>query len=105
MFSTGWNRDGVPGPDFTRFAFNADFSRAVGDVINLLGARMKMFLRARAGGQTRLGETLVADGGITMCEQFADFRSVLRGEGGDFIKIFYIHKICQRSKTFGCFEY
>jgi hypothetical protein len=64
VLPAGRNGDGVPGPDFARFVFDADFSRAVRDMINFLGTRMKMFLRAAADRQARLGEALVADGGV-----------------------------------------
>ena len=46
----GRNGDGVPCPDFVRLAGDADFSRAVRDEINFLGARVKMFLRAPPTG-------------------------------------------------------
>src|SRR5262245_28809752 len=53
VFLARRNRDGVADPHLAHFAFDADPSGAVRDVINLLGARMKMFLRARAHRQTR----------------------------------------------------
>src|SRR5674476_1192479 len=77
VFVSGRNGDGVPCPHLVRFVFDADFSGAVRDVINLLALGMKMFLRCAADGQARFGETLIADGGVTMREQFADFRCLL----------------------------
>ena len=53
---------------------------------------MKMLLRARAGGQSRLGQALIADGGIAVRQQFADFRAVLGDERRDLIQIFDVHK-------------
>ena len=87
----GRNGDGVPRPDFAQLARDADFSRAVRDEINFFRARMKMFLRARADGQPRLGEALVADGGIAVREEFADFRAVLGDESGDFVEVLDVH--------------
>jgi len=46
---------------------------------------MKMFLRACADWQSRLGETLIAYGGIPMRKQFADFRTVLCDERRHFV--------------------
>jgi hypothetical protein len=103
MFLAGWNGDGIPCSHFARFIFDADFPGAVRNVINFLGARMKMFLGRAAHRQPRLGETLVADGGVAMREQLADFRAVLGRERFDLIEVFYIHKFFWL-KTFGQLE-
>ena len=88
----GRKGDGVPRPDFAQLARDADFSRAVRDEVNFLRARVKMFLRARADGQARLGEALVADGRVAVREQLADLQAVLGDERRHFVGIFYVHK-------------
>jgi hypothetical protein len=91
MFATGRNGNGVAGFNVARFAFDANPSRAVRNVINFLGFDVIMFLRARAGRQTRLRQALVADDGIAMRQQFADFRTVLGDEGRNIAEIFNVH--------------
>ena len=91
MLLAGENRDGIARLNLSQLAFDADFSRSVGDVIDFLGDRMKMFLGGGAHRQACLGQALIADAGISMCEQLADFRSVFGDEGGSLVELFEIH--------------
>jgi len=86
-----WNGDGICGFDLTQFAFDPNPPRAARDVVDLLGVRMVMLLCAAAHRQARLGQTLVADDGIAIRQQFADFGTVLGDERRDLVEIFYIH--------------
>jgi hypothetical protein len=101
MFLPGRNCNGIARFHIARLAFNADFSSAVRDEINFLGARMIMFLCAGADGQSRLGEALVANRRIAIREQFADLGTILRDEWFDFIQIFNVHKFCAGQKLSG----
>jgi len=98
VFAAGRNGNGVTGFHVACFAFDANPSRAVGDVINFLGFDVIMFLRARAGRQTRFRQALVANDGIAMRQQFTDFRTVLRDEGRCFVEIFDVHNCLIRSR-------
>ena len=73
MLLAGRNGDGVAGADFAQFTFDANSAGAVGDVIDFFGFGMVMFLSAGAGGKAGFGEALVANGGIAVGEEFADF--------------------------------
>ena len=50
------------------FGFNAETAQAMGNVIDLLGSHMEMFLCAGTGGQTGFRKALIADSGITRRE-------------------------------------
>ena len=68
MFLTRRNGNGIAWFDFPGFVFDTDFSRAVGDVINFLGAGMVMFLGGGANRQAGFREALIADGGVSIRE-------------------------------------
>src|SRR5208283_5633832 len=87
------NGNGVAGFYVARFAFDANPSRAVRNVIYFLGLDVIMFLRARAGRQTRFRQALVADDGIAMRQQFTDFRTVLGEKRCKIVEILNIHGI------------
>src|ERR1700722_16928508 len=87
----GENRDGIARLVLPQLAFDADFSCSMGDVIDFLGDSMKMFLGGATHRQARLGKALLADAGISMREQFADFRSVLGGERSNLVELLNVH--------------
>lgn len=87
----GEDCDGVAGFDLADFPINAHPPGAVGDAINFLGVNVKMFLRAAARGQARFGQALIANGGIAVREEFADFRPVLGDERRDFVQVPDVH--------------
>ena len=51
----------VAGIDLTHFPFDADSPPAMGNLINLLGLGVEVFLRAASHGHTRLGQALIAN--------------------------------------------
>ena len=63
---------------------------------------MEMFLRRAADRQPRLGQALVADGGVAVRQQFADFRAVLGDERRDFIEIFHVHMFSPQASVLAC---
>src|SRR5256885_16006840 len=77
----GRDCDGVASFDFGKLAFDAHATLAVGDEIDFLGPGVVMLLGAGAGRKASFGQALVADGGIAVGEQFADFRTGFRDEG------------------------
>jgi hypothetical protein len=93
VFAAGRDGDGVAGFYIARFAFDANPSLAVRDVIYFLGLDVIMFLRARAGRQTRFRQALVADDGIAMRQQFTDFGTVLGNKRCKVVEILDIHGI------------
>jgi hypothetical protein len=103
MLFAGRYRDGVAWFDVAQFAFYAHSAGAVRDVIDLLGFWMIMLLRACADRQARLGEALIANRGIAMRQQFANFRSVLRDECRYFGEVLDVHSealmICSRGAS------
>ena len=54
VFLSRWDGYGVPGPDVAQLALDAHAAAAMGDIINLLGPGMVMFLGAPTGGQPGL---------------------------------------------------
>ena len=82
---SGENGDGVASDYIANFCFDTDSTASVGDVVDLLGLLMVVFLGSAADGQTCLGQTLVANGRVAVGQQFANFRAVLGDEGDDFI--------------------
>src|SRR5262245_9113856 len=68
--------DGIPGLDLLLLALNADAPAAIRDVVDFLRARMIVLLRARADRQPCFGQALVANRGIPIRQQLADFRAV-----------------------------
>src|ERR1017187_5656970 len=58
----GQNRNRISLPHVLDFLVDTNSSHSVGDVINLLRHDVIMFLCAHAGSQSRLRQTLVADG-------------------------------------------
>ena len=79
-----------------RFAFlilDAHPAGAVRDVINLFSAAMEMLLRGGARLQARFREALVANGGVSMREQFPNFRTVFGNEWRCGIQVGYVHAL------------
>ena len=87
----GRDGDGIARFHILIFGFNAYAALSVCDVVDLFGARVKMFLGARTRGQSGFGQTLVADVGVAMGEEFADFAAVFGCEGGGVLKVFDVH--------------
>src|SRR6185503_15674466 len=88
---TRWNGHGIAGFYLAHFLFDAHPPRTVRDEINLFGPGMIMLLCARARWQTRLRQTLIANRGIAVSEQFTNLRAIFRNERRDFSKVLYIH--------------
>ena len=87
----GRDGDRVAGFYVAQFGVDAHATGAVGDVVDFFGDAVVMLLRACAGSEAGFGEALVADDGVAMREQFADFGAVLGNEGRDSFKILDIH--------------
>lgn len=88
----GRDGDGVAFAHVAGLAVDADASGAMGDEIDFLGAGMVMFPGGAADGEAGFGEALVADGGVAMGEQFADFGTVPGDERRLGVEVFDIHK-------------
>ena len=86
------NGDGVTGADLAGFAGDADPARAVREIIDLLGPDMIMLLGAGADRNARFSQALVADDGIAVRQQFADFRAVLGDEGRNGVQVCDVHE-------------
>ena len=93
MLLAGRNGNGVTGSDLRQFVLDAHSALACRNEINLLGPGMVVFLRAGPGGQTSFRQALLADGGVAVGQQFADFGAVLGEEGRHGVQIFYFHTI------------
>ena len=61
---------------------------------------LSTLLHLSYGGEAGFGEALVANGGIAVGEEFADFGAVFGEEGGDVVEIFYVHKCCHGYSNF-----
>ena len=59
---SGENGDGVASDHIANFPFDTDLTGPVGDVVDLLGPQMVVFLGGAANRQPSLGQALVADG-------------------------------------------
>src|SRR5262249_30821429 len=66
-------------------------SGPVGDVVNLLSHPVVMFLGAASRLQPGFSQTLVANAGIAMCQQFSNFRSILGREWRHIIQVLNLH--------------
>src|SRR5258705_13542307 len=76
----GGNGNGPGGLPPRTSAFGGPPPRARRNKINLFGFDMIMLLGAGAARQPRLGQALLADGGVPVREQFAYLRAVLRSK-------------------------
>src|SRR3954469_14491085 len=88
---SGRDGNGVSGAYVGKLAFDSHPAGALSDKIDFLGFGMVMFLRARPGRKTRLGETLIANGGIPVGQQFADLGAVLGDKGGSGVTLNNFH--------------
>ena len=91
VVGTGRNGDGVERADFAEFAVEFHATGAAEDVVNLLGLRMIMLLRGGSDGDGGLREALVADAGVAVGEELADFGAVFGGEGDGLGAIDDVH--------------
>src|SRR5258708_33769228 len=101
MFLARRNGNGVAGLHFGHFSLQAHSAAAGGDEINFLALGMIMLLGARADGQARLRQALVADGRIAIGQQFADFRAVFGDEARRHMEVFDFHTEAQMLNKFG----
>lgn len=91
MRRAGRNRYRVGWPDIGRFLTNLHSSVAFENIVNFLGFHMTMRRRGPTDGQTSLGQGLIANARIAMCQQLADFRAVLRDKRLHAIEILNVH--------------
>ena len=77
--------DGVADIDLSGFALNPNPARATSNKINLLGLNVIVLLRAATDRQACLGQTLIPDAGISVSQQFPDFRAILGNKRRDLI--------------------
>jgi hypothetical protein len=84
--------DCIARADGARFIADLHPSLPLQNIVNLLGFQVSMWRRAARGRKSRFGQSLVADAGISMRQQFADFRTVLGDESRNVVDILDIHK-------------
>src|SRR5438045_2549040 len=82
----------IPGLHLGHFSFNAHSALAGEDEINLLRAGVIMLLRARPWRQPRLGQALIANGRVTVRQQFPNFRPVFGNERWRASQVLYFHR-------------
>lgn len=92
VFFAGRDGNGIADANGVLFALDAHAALAFGDEIDFFGFDVVVLLRGVANGNARFCEALLADTGIAVRKEFADFGAILRDEGGDVLEVLDIHQ-------------
>ena len=91
MDLAGRYRDGIAHANILRLAFDRHDSLTIGDVIDFFCLDVIVWNRLPTDWNAGLGETLIADGRISIRQQLSNFGGVLRGERRHNVEVFNIH--------------